>query len=191
MINNLWTFLIIIGSFYLIINGKIDILNKQILSSGKVTFDLIVQIFPLISLWLGIMNIAKDSGLLKKVSKFIEPILLFLFPEIPRGHESFEYISSNIIANFFGLGNAATPFGIKAMESMQKLNKNKTTASNSMITFIVMNTCGLTLIPTTIISLRILHKSSNPTSVILPCMIVSVVSLIIGLIIDRWCRRDE
>ena len=191
MINNLWTFLIIIGSFYLIINGKVDILNKQILSSGKVTFDLIVQIFPLVSLWLGIMNIARESGLLKKLSKFIEPILVRLFPNIPRGHESFDYISSNIVANVFGLGNAATPFGIKAMESMQKLNKDKSTASKSMITFLVINTCGLTIIPTTIISLRMLHKSNNPSSIILPCLIVSFLSLIIGLIIDWWWGRDE
>lgn len=190
MINNLWTFLIIVGSFYLIINGKYDLLNKQILNSGKVTVDLIIQIFPLISLWLGIMNIAKKSGLLDKTSKFIEPVLVKIFPEIPNGHESLGYISSNIIANIFGLGNAATPFGIKAMESMQKLNKNKDVASRSMITFLVINTCGITLIPTTIISLRMLHKSANPSSIIFPCMIISFISLIFGLLIDRlWAGK--
>lgn len=185
MINKFWTFLIISGSVYLIINGKIDVLNTQILNSGKVTLDLIIQIFPLISLWLGIMNIAKTSGLLKKLSKLIKPILKRLFPELPKGHESLEYISSNIIANIFGLGNAATPFGIKAMESMQELNKDKETASKSMITFLVINTCGLTLIPTTIISLRMMHKSIDPAVVILPCLIVSFISLLFGLLIDR------
>ena len=185
MINKLWFFLIFIGSFFLIVNGRIDILNNQILNSGKVTLDLIIQIFPLMSLWLGIMKIAKDSGLLSKLSKLIEPILVKLFPDIPKGHEAFEYISSNIIANIFGLGNAATPFGIKAMESMQCLNKKKDTASDSMIVFLIINACGMTLIPTTIISLRMLYKSSDPSIIVLPCMLVSFLSMVFGLIINR------
>ena len=112
---------------------------------------MIIKIFPVMALWLGLMNIAKNSGLLDKLSKKISPILKFLFPEIPKNHESLNYISSNIIANMFGLGNAATPFGLKAMKSLQKLNKNKDIASRSMITFLVINTSGVTIIPTTII----------------------------------------
>ena len=187
MINKLWIFFIVSGSIFLIINGKADVLNSQILSSGKTTLDLIIQIFPLLSLWLGIMNIAKDSGLLEKTSKAIYPILHKIFPEIPKGHESLGLISSNIIANVFGLGNAATPFGLKAMQSLQEINKDKDTASRSMITFLVINTCGLTIIPTTIISLRMMHNSTDPTSII-----VSTISLIIGLIIDRiFYRRHK
>ncbi|MEI3508059.1 MAG: nucleoside recognition domain-containing protein [Bacilli bacterium] len=125
-------------------------------SSGKTTLDLIIQIFPLLAIWLGIMNIAKQSGLLEKASNFISPVLSKIFPEIPKGHESLGLISSNIIANLFGLGNAATPFGLKAMESLQKLNKEKDTASRRIITFLVINTCGVTLVPTTIISLRMM-----------------------------------
>lgn len=189
MINKLWTFLIVLGSFSLIMSGKTDILNNQILSSGKVTLDLILQIFPLISLWLGIMKIALDSGLLDKISNFIYPILHVLFPDIPKGHISFSYISSNIVANMFGLGNAATPFGLKAMESLQSLNDKKDTASKSMITFLVINTCGLCLIPTTLISLRIFYKSNDPTIILFPCIIVSFLSLCFGLIIDRLFSR--
>ena len=189
MINKLWFFLIFAGSLYLLINGESDILSSQILSSGKTTLDLIIQIFPLISLWLGIMRVAKDSGLLSKLSKLIEPILIRLFPDIPKGHEAFEYISSNIIANIFGLGNAATPFGIKAMESMQSLNKKKDVASNSMITFLIINTCGITIVPTTILSLRMLYNSSNPSIIIFPCIVVSFLSIIFGLIINRlWSK---
>ena len=191
MINWLWSILIIVGSFYFIVNGKADLLNKQILSSGKVTLELIIQMFPLISLWLGIMNIAKKSLLLEKISNIIKPFLIKLFPDIPRNHECFEYISSNFIANVFGLGNAATPFGIKAMESMQKINSDKKVASRSMITFLVMNTCGITIVPTTIISLRMMHDSKNPSSIILPCLIVSFISLIFGLIIDRLWGKNE
>lgn len=190
MINRLWIILILVGSFYMILNGQFDLLNEQILNSGKVTLDLIIQIFPLISLWLGIMNIAKVSGLLNNFSKLMEPVLIRLFPDIPRGHESFGYISSNIIANLFGLGNAATPFGIKAMESMQKINNNKDVASKSMVTFLIINTCGFTLIPTTIISLRMAYGSNDPSSIVFPCLVVSFLSLCIGLIIDRWISDE-
>lgn len=189
MINKLWIGLIVTGSLFLILTGKADILNEQILSSGKATLELVMQVFPLISLWLGIMNIAKESGLLDKVSKFIYPILHKIFPEIPKGHESFGYISSNIIANMFGLGNASTPFGLKAMKSLQSLNKNKDEASHSMITFLVINTCGLCIIPTTIISLRILYDSKDPSFVVIPCFVISFISLLFGLFIDRLCRK--
>ena len=190
MINKLWIGLIVVGSLCLILTGKADLLNTQILSSGKATLELVMQIFPLISLWLGIMNIAKESGLLDKVSKLIYPLLHKIFPEIPKGHESLGYISSNIIANMFGLGNAATPFGLKAMKSLQSLNKNKEEASRSMITFLIINTCGLCIIPTTIISLRILYDSKDPSFIVIPCLIVSFISLVFGLIIDRlWSRR--
>ena len=190
MINKLWIGLIVNGSLCLILTGKADLLNTQILSSGKATLELVMQIFPLVSLWLGIMNIAKESGLLDKVSKLIYPLLHKIFPEIPKGHESLGYISSNIIANMFGLGNAATPFGLKAMKSLQSLNKNKEEASRSMITFLIINTCGLCIIPTTIISLRILYDSKDPSFIVIPCLIVSFISLVFGLIIDRlWSRR--
>lgn len=191
MINKLWVGLIVIGSLCLIFTGKADVLNTQILSSGKATLELVMQIFPLVSLWLGIMNIAKESGLLSKVSKFIYPLLHKIFPEIPKGHESFSYISSNIIANMFGLGNAATPFGLKAMKSLQDLNKNKEEASRSMITFLVINTCGLCIIPTTIISLRMLYDSKAPSFITIPCLVVSFISLVFGLILDRiWSKKD-
>lgn len=189
MINKLWVILIGIGSILMILSGNVETLNKQILESGNVTFKLLVQLFPLISLWLGIMRIAKDSGLLRKLSILIKPILIFLFPEVPSNHEAFEYISSNIIANIFGLGNAATPFGLKAMEELKKIS-NSDIASNSMITFLVINTCGLTIIPTTIIALRLMHGSKNPSVITLPCFVVSFLSLFLGLIFDRlWSKR--
>ena len=192
MINKLWIGLIVVGSLCLILTGKADLLNTQILSSGKATLELVMQIFPLISLWLGIMNIAKESGLLDKVSKLIYPLLHKIFPEIPKGHESLGYISSNIIANMFGLGNAATPFGLKAMKSLQSLNKNKEEASRSMITFLIINTCGLCIIPTTIISLRILYDSKDPSFIMIPCLVVSFISLMFGLIVDRiWSKKDS
>ena len=191
MISKLWAFFIISGSLYLVATGDFDGLNKQILSSGKVTLDLILQMLPIVCLWLGVANIAKESGLLKKLTLFLEPILHKIFPEIPKGHAALGYISSNIIANMFGLGNAATPFGLKAMEEMQKLNKDKTVASRSMITFLVINTCGITLVPTTIISLRVMHDSADASGIVVPCILVSFLALVIGLIFDYIFYQKE
>lgn len=185
MVNKIWGFFIIVGILFSIVTGKIDVINTEILESTKTSFDMVLRILPVMALWLGIMNIASKSGLIDKLSKFLSPLLIKIFPEIPKNHESFSYISSNIIANMFGLGNAATPFGLKAMKSLQELNVKKEEASRSMITFLVINTCGLTIIPTTVISLRMMYGSSNATSIIIPCLIVTFLSLIIGLIADR------
>ena len=185
MINKIWGFFIIIGIMFSIINGNLEQINIEILNSAKVALDMVVKILPVMALWLGIMNIASKSGLLEKFSRLLSPILTKIFPEIPKNHESFGYISSNIVANMFGLGNAATPFGLKAMKSLQEINPKKDEATRSMITFLVINTCGLTIIPTTVISLRMMYGSSNPTFIVLPCIIVTFSSLILGLIIDR------
>ena len=131
---------------------------------------------------------------MEKVFKqfFKVPFLRKIFPDIPENHESFSLIASNIIANIFGLGSAATPFGLKAMTSLQKLNKQKDTATRSMITFLVINTSGLTIIPTTIISLRVMYGSENPTKIVFACIIATFCSTVSGLIIDRiFSRRDK
>lgn len=191
MVNKIWVFFIIIGSLFSIFTGKTEILNNEIIDSAKTSFDMTIRILPVMALWLGIMNIAKTSGLLDKFAKIISPLLIKIFPEIPKNHESFSYISSSIIANMFGLGNAATPLGLKAMKSMQELNKRKDTASNSMITFLLITTSGVTLIPTTVISLRKMYGSINPSMIIMPSIIVTVISLIVGLIIDKIIRRSK
>ena len=147
--------------------------------------ELILTMLPIMCLWLGIMSIAKKSGLLDKLAKLLTPILKIIFPEIPKEHAAFSYISINIIMNMLGVGNAATPFGLKAMKSLQELNNNKDIASRSMITFIILNTAAVTIIPTTIISLRVLNKSINPMSIVPYIIITSTLSCITGLILDR------
>ena len=185
MVNIIWSFFIILGIIYSILTNRIDIINTTILESAKTSLDMIIQIFPVLALWMGIMNIAQRSNLLNKISKILFPLLSKLFPEIPKNHESLGFIASNIIANVFGLGSAATPFGLKAMQSLQKLNKNKKKASRSMITFLVINTSGVTLIPTTIISMRMMHNSSNPNSILLACIIGTLCSTIGGVFVDK------
>ncbi len=189
MVNKIWGFFIISGICFCFITGKLELLNKQILDSTKQSFDMIIQIFPVMALWMGIMNIATVSGLLKKMAYRLSPFLTKLFPEIPKGHESLSYIASNIIVNLFGLGNAATPFGLKAMKSLQAINPKKDTASCSMVTFLVLNTSGMTIVPTTIISLRMLHKSVNPTEIVFPCILATLCATIAGLLLDRILAR--
>lgn len=185
MVNKIWGFFIVVGILFCLFTGKADVVNNEILESGKTALDMTIKIFPVMALWLGISKIAEESGLLKKLSLKLSCILKYLFPEIPNGHPSLSYISSNVIANMFGLGNAATPFGLKAMQSLQELNKKKDTASRSMITFLVLNTSGVTLIPTTVISLRMMYGSSNPTLIVLPCIVITFLSTLAGLIMDR------
>lgn len=189
MVNKIWGFFIISGIVCYILTGQFEQLNQEILNCGKNSLDMVMKIFPVMALWLGIMNIAKVSGLLEKISKLFYPILGRLFPEIPKNHESFSLMASNIVANMMGLGNAATPFGLKAMKSLQELNPKKDTATRSMITFLVINTSGVTIIPTTIISLRMLYGSSNPTEIVLACILATMLSTISGLIADRFLAK--
>lgn len=193
MVNIIWTIFIVCGIVYAIITNNVEVVNNTIMESSKTSLDMIIQIFPVLALWMGLMNIAEKSKLLDKFSNFISPLLTKLFPEIPKGHKSLSYIASNIIANVFGLGSAATPFGLKAMESLQKLNKDKDIASRSMITFLIINTSGVTLVPTTIISMRMMYKSANPTSILLACIIATACSTIGGIFVDKlfakWYHR--
>lgn len=189
MINIIWLLLIVIGILTSLFTNNLDKLNTTIIESTKTSLEMLLKIFPVIALWMGLTKIAETSKLLEILSKKISPFLTKLFPEIPKGHEALSLIASNIIANLFGLGSAATPLGLKAMESMQKLNSKKDTASRSMITFLVLNTSGITLIPTTVISLRMMYGSQNPTRIVLACLISTLVATIGGLIIDRILAR--
>lgn len=189
MMNKIWASFIVLGIIYAFFTGRLDLINTEILNCTKESFDVVLKIFPVMALWLGIMNIASTSGLMKQMAKKLTPFLSKIFPEIPKGHESLSLIASNLIINMFGLGSAATPFGLKAMKSLQELNSNKKEASRSMITFLVMNTAGLTLIPTTVISLRMAYGSSNPTETLLASIIVTVTSFIFALLIDLFFAR--
>lgn len=185
MINYIWAFFIILGITYGIITNNISVINKTLITSGTSAIELIFKLIPLMCLWLGVMKIAEDSNLINILSKHLSKIISPLFPELKGDTKSITYISSNIILNMLGVGNAATPFGLKAMQEMQKLNKNKDTASRSMITFLVINTSSVTLIPSTIISLRVLNNSTNPTSIVPLCIISTFTSSLIGLLLDR------
>lgn len=189
MVNKIWSTFIIVGIGFALLTGQFELINKIILESTKASFELTMQIFPVIALWLGIMNIASVSGMLKRISEIISPYLGKLFPEIPKGHEALSLIASNIVINMFGLGNAATPFGLKAMKSLQELNDKKDTASNSMVTFLIVNTSGVTIIPTTVISMRMMYGSAHPTEIVTACIIATLISSVSGILIDYFIRK--
>ena len=191
MVNVIWGVFIIIGIIFGLINGKIDVINNEVITSGKVALDLLIEMLPMLALWMGLMKIAEDSGLLKFIAKKLSFILKRLFPKIPSDNPALGLIASNVAINMAGLGSAATPCGLKAMKELQKINEKKDTASSSMITFLVLNTGGVTIIPTTIISMRAMYGSVNPTEIIPTCILATFCSNICGLILDYFIRRKN
>lgn len=188
MMNKIWGVFIIIGVVYSFFTGNINVINSEILSCGETVLNMVLKLFPVMALWLGIMKIAEVSGLLKKMSIILYPITRFIFPDIPKDSDVISLITSSFVFNMFGLGNASTPIGLKTMKSLKDLSCSDV-ASSSMITFLVLNTTGFTIIPTTIISLRMMHGSSNPSGVIIPCLLASLSSTVFGLVIDRFYRK--
>lgn len=189
MVNVIWVGLILIAIIYSLLTGNISTINNGILTHATSGVNLILEMMPLIVLWTGIMKIAEKSGLLQVFAKALNPLLRRLFPSLPKDHLALGYIASNIGANMLGLGSAATPFGLKAMDELQKDNPKKDTATEAMITFLVLNTGGVTLIPTTVIALRLMYGSNNPTEIIITSVLATAVSSISGLILDYFIRR--
>ena len=148
---------------------------------------LIIKLIGILTLWLGIAKIAEKSGLLQNFTKLLQPLVGWLFPSIPKGHPAMGAILMNYSANLFGLGSAATPFGLKAMEELQKLNRSNR-ASEAMCTFLVINTSSITLIPSTIIAIRINAGSSNPTEIIGTMLFATIVSTVVAISADYACR---
>lgn len=187
MINKIWLILISIGIGYSFFNSSVN-MGDIILDSSNGAFELIISIGPLIVLWSGIMNIASKSGLLAKFSNLLKPLLKRIMPSVKR-EKALEYISSNIAANMLGLGSVATPAGLKAMKELNEENKTPGVASDGMITFLILNTSGVTIIPMTVIALRAAYGSVNASGIIIPSIIATCVSTICGLTLDYFIRR--
>lgn len=154
MLNKLWPVFIIISFIYGLLNFNMDQLNNSIFESCKQTVEMILNFMGIMCMWNGIMEIIKETTLINKITKCLTPIMKFLFPDIRKESKAYGEISMNIVANLLGLGNAATPLGLKAIKSLQEENKNKNELSNSMIMFIVLNTMSIQIIPTTVIAIR-------------------------------------
>lgn len=199
MLNYIWAVMIAIGVIYGALTGNIEAVANGALDSAGEAVQLCITMTGIMALWVGLMEIAKNSGLIASMTKGIQPFISFLFPRIPGNHAAREYISTNIIANILGLGWACTPAGLKAMEELQKLNEEEcrrtgkppVTASNEMCTFLIMNISSLQLIPVSIIAYRSQYGSVNPTAVIVPGIIATLTSTLVAMIFVKVMDRKK
>lgn len=191
MINIIWASLIIIGFFVGTINGKIDLVTTAAIDSAKEAVELSFGLIGVMGLWLGIMKIGEDSGLIKAIARILQPGMKILFPDVPADHPAMGAMIMNISANILGLGNAATPFGLKAMEELQTLNRKKDTATNAMVTFLAINTSSVTLIPSSTIAILSSAGSSNPTEVIGPTIMATTVSTVVAIVVARTLQNSS
>ena len=189
MLNFIWPIFIIISFIYAIINFRVPEVNNSIFESTKLAVELCISLLGTICLWNGIMQIAAETKIIKHLNKILNPVMKKLFPDIKREEKVHKEITMNIIANIMGLGNAATPLGLKAMKSMQKNNTDKNKLSNSMCMFIVLNTASIQLIPTTVIAIRSSLGSSNPTAMIIPVWIATICAGVAAIISSKILMR--
>lgn len=189
MINMIWMGMILIGFGFAAVNGNIDAVTKAVFDGAQTGVTVSFGLISILVFWLGMMRIAEDSGLLKKVAVMLGPVVRFLFPDVPKDHPAIGYILSNMSANLFGLGNAATPMGIKAMQELQKLNPDKDTATPAMCTLLALNTASITLIPTTLIAIRLNYESANPAEIVGTTLLATAIATAAAILADKWYRR--
>ena len=185
MLNLIWPIFILISIIYAMFTGNIEKINNCIFTSTTNTIELIICLFGTICLWNGIMEIAANTRIMRILTLVLNPILKFLFPELKNDKKIKNEISMNMIANILGLGNAATPLGLKAMNSMQKQNKDKRKLTDSMAMFIILNTASISIIPTTVIAIRNSLGSKNPTQIIFPVWIATISAAIAGITVTK------
>jgi spore maturation protein A len=191
MLNFIWAFMILAGILYGALTGNLTSMTETILDSVGEAVSICLSMAGIVGFWMGLMEIATQSGLVQSMCHGISPLLDLLFPKIPKGHLSREYIATNFVANFLGLGWACTPAGLKAMEQLALLeeergNKNKHIASTEMCTFLVMNISSLQLIPVNMIAYRQQYGSTNPAGIILPAILATFGSSVIAILFCKW-----
>ncbi|MCT4593650.1 MAG: spore maturation protein [Anaeromicrobium sp.] len=185
----IWFFMIITGVLAAIINGNIDKINGVVITNTQDAVMLAIGLIGVMSVWLGLMNIAKKSGLIRKISVMMNPFIRILFPDIPKNHPAIGSIVMNIVANMFGAGNSATALGIKAMEEMQKINPKKERATNAMCMFLVVNMSSVQLVPLSVLKIRADAGSLNPMEIIATSLISTSISTIVGIIAAKLLER--
>jgi spore maturation protein A len=177
--------MIIIGIIIAAINGRMEEVSIAILESAEDSVMIVVKLIGPMALWLGIMKVAEEARLTDVLAKLFKPLAKILFPEVPKNHPALASIMMNLSANFLGLGNSATPLGIKAMQQLQELNSGKSSASDAMCTFLVINTSSVTLLPTTILALRIGAGSAQPTEIIGTTVFATFCSTVVGIVANK------
>ena len=210
MLNYIWAGMILLGVIYGVCTGQMSALTGGALDSAREAVSLCITMAGVMALWMGLMEIAQESGMIAKMTKGIRPFLKFMFPRLPEDHPAGEYITTNLIANVLGLGWACTPAGLKAMEQLAELEKQRagqgtekgrqgsedrrygaeaTVACNEMCTFLILNISSLQLIPVNMIAYRSQYGSANPAVIIAPALVATLFSTIIAIIYCKWKDR--
>ncbi len=209
MLNYIWAGMILLGVIYGVCTGQMSALTGGALDSAKEAVSLCITMAGVMALWMGLMEIAQESGMITKMTKGIRPFLRFMFPKLPEDHPAGEYIAANLIANVLGLGWACTPAGLKAMEQLAELERERgahrnqnsvkrdskrnkgtiETASNEMCTFLILNISSLQLIPVNMIAYRSQYGSANPAMIIAPALVATLFSTVIAILYCKWKDR--
>ncbi len=189
MLNYLWAAMILLGILIAAFTGKMPDVTNAVIDSAKEAISICTVMLGIVSMWMGILKIAEKSGLINSLSRKMLPLITYLFPDLPKNSKAINYISTNFIANFLGLGWAATPAGLKAMEELQKLNPKKNEASKSMCMFLIVNMSSLQLVTINIIAYRSQYGSSNPSEIIVPGIIATLCTTIAGIVYAKLSER--
>ncbi|HZG79807.1 MAG TPA: nucleoside recognition domain-containing protein [Brevibacillus sp.] len=188
MLNIIWLVLIVSSIIVAAVTGRMEAMNQAAFAGARAGVTVCFGLLSVLAFWMGIMRIAEKAGLMGLIARVLSPVISLLFPDIPKGHPAMGYILSNMSANLLGLGNAATPMGLKAMEELQKLNPNKQQASPAMCTLLAINTASITLIPTTMIAIRMQYGSVNPVEIVGTTLLSSFAATFVAIVVDRWYR---
>lgn len=189
MLNVIWLVLLASGILVAAWHGNIEVVTTAALKAARDAVEVCINLVGIMALWLGIMKIAESGGLIRALARLLRPLMIRLFPSVPPNHPAMGAIILNLSANVLGLGNAATPFGMKAMQGLQELNPRPGVASEAMCTFLALNTSCITLLPATIIGVRASFNSSNPTEIVGPCILATATSMTVGVTLDYLFRR--
>lgn len=191
MLNYLWSFMVVFSIIIAGFTGGMQELTNAALTSSQSAVKLCIEMCGALAFWMGIMRIAEKANLIDALAKKMTPLLNFLFPDVPREHPARKYIATNLIANFLGLGWAATPPGLQAMIELQKLNPSKKKASHAMCMFLIINISSVQLIPINMIAYRTAYGSINPTEIIAPCILATFASTLVALIYGKYKYGKE
>lgn len=187
--NYIWFFIILISILSAAYTGRINEVVNAIIKGAQTSIEIALYLAGIMAFWLGIMKIAEKSGLVAKISLLLKPVAKKLFQEVPEDNPAIGDIAMNFSANAFGLSNAATPIGIKAMKELQKLNKDKKSASNAMCTLLAMNTAGWQLVPATVIAVLVANGSKNATEIVFPTLIVTTITFVSAIVIVKVLEK--
>ncbi|THF78331.1 nucleoside recognition domain-containing protein [Cohnella fermenti] len=191
MVNWIWLGMMVVSVAFAAVKGRVREVTEAAFGGAQTGVTVCIGLVSILVFWLGLMRIAEQAGLVRKLARLVAPLVRRLFPDVPADHPAFGYILTNMSANLLGLGNAATPMGIRAMQELQKLNPSQDTATPAMCTLLALNTASITLIPTTMIAIRMNFGSASPTDIVVSTLLATFVATGAAIAADRWYRSRD